>query len=72
MSMECPHLVIGEGGRCENCFEFIGNRNDPFPQRPEPKLEPHPDVFVEAKMLDAEWNKMLERIDARILRRYGS
>ena len=27
---ECPHLVIGMGGRCEWCFEYVEEQTGPL------------------------------------------
>jgi hypothetical protein len=31
----CPHLVVGEGGRCEHCFMFVGDLEPPYDPAPE-------------------------------------
>jgi hypothetical protein len=32
---DCPHLVIGAGGSCEWCFEFVGYQEAPYDPAPE-------------------------------------
>jgi hypothetical protein len=31
----CPHLVVGAGGRCEHCLEFVGDQEAPYDPAPE-------------------------------------
>jgi len=50
----CGHLVVGEHGRCENCFEFVGKPGDVAFKAP-PK--PEHDVLTEAKTLATKAEK---------------
>jgi hypothetical protein len=58
---KCGHLVIGGGGRCENCQEVIETEPFPYPVRPPHETTPE-ELRAEADALTREWEAICDRI----------